>query len=122
MARLAESCRRPHPFARNGETGHFDSTRAGCGPSLAGPDEVWVCDTCATMSSHNIRGVCPRNRCPGILSRANQERLGENHYRILYESADLPPALSAEEHTAQIDSDEARQRQDKFKNGRHPSS
>ena len=84
---------------------------------LARPDEVWECDTCATSSTHNIRGVCPRNRCPGTLSHANQERLGENHYRILYQSADLPPALSAEEHTAQIDSDEARQRQDKFKNG-----
>ena len=84
---------------------------------LAGPGEVWECDTCATLSTHNIRGVCPRNRCPGTLSRADQERLKENHYRILYESTDLPPALSAEEHTAQIDSDEARQRQDKFKHG-----
>ena len=69
------------------------------------------------MSTHNIHDVCPRNRCPGTLSRASQERLQENHYRILYQSANLPPALSAEEHTAQIDSDEARQRQDKFKNG-----
>ena len=85
---------------------------------LAGPDEVWECNTCATLSTHNIRGACPRNRCPGMLLRANQERLGENHYRILYQSGDLPPALSAEEHTAQIDSDEARQRQDNFKNGR----
>ena len=84
---------------------------------LADPHGIWECDTCATLSTHNIRGVCPRNRCPGTLSRANQERFEENHYRILYESADLPPALSAEEHTAQIDSDEARQRQDEFKNG-----
>ena len=84
---------------------------------LARPDEIWECDTCATLSAHNIRGICPRNRCPGTLSRGSQERLEENHYRILYESADLPAALSAEEHTAQIDSDEARQRQDKFKNG-----
>ena len=29
----------------------------------------------------------------------------------------LPPVLTAEEHTAQIDSDEARQRQDRFKQG-----
>ena len=84
---------------------------------LAGSDEVWECDTCATLSTHNIRSVCPRNRCPGTLVRANQGRLKENYYRILYESTDLPPALSVEEHTAQIDSDEARQRQDKFKNG-----
>ena len=84
---------------------------------LAKPDGVWECDTCATLSTHNIRSICPRNRCPGNLSSANQERLGENHYRILYQNADLPPALIAEEHTAQIHSDEARRRQDKFKNG-----
>ena len=79
--------------------------------------EVWECDTCATLSAYNIRKVCPRNRCPGTLSCADWKRLKENHYRILYESTDLPPALSAEEHTAQIDSDEARRRQDRFKNG-----
>ena len=84
---------------------------------LAGLDEVWECDVCATLSTHNIRGICPRNRCLGSLLPANQKRLKENHYRILYESIRLPPALSAEEHTAQIDSDEARRRQDKFKNG-----
>ena len=84
----------------------------------AGPEDIiWECDACATLSTHNVRGVCPRNRCPGTLSRADQAHLKMNHYRILYESDDLPPVLSAEEHTAQIDSDEARQRQDKFKNG-----
>lgn len=80
--------------------------------------EVWECATCASLSAHNIRSVCPRNGCPGDLIPANQKRLNENHYRILYASVDLPPALSAEEHTAQIDSDEARRRQDKFKNGK----
>ena len=83
----------------------------------AGPEDIWECDACATLSTHNVRGVCPRNRCPGTLSRADQANLKMNHYRILYESEDLPPVLSAEEHTAQIDSDEARRRQDKFKNG-----
>ena len=83
----------------------------------AGPEDIWECDACATLSTHNVRGVCPRNRCPGTLSRADQAHLKMNHYRILYESECLPPVLSAEEHTAQIDSDEARQRQDKFKNG-----
>ena len=85
--------------------------------NLAQPGKVWECDACASRSSHNIRNICPRNRCPGNLSPADQTLLGENHYRILYESADLPPVLRAEEHTAQIDSDEARQRQDRFKNG-----
>ncbi len=80
-------------------------------------DEVRECKTCATLTSHDIRGVCPRNRCPGSLVPADRERLQENHYRRLYESNTLPPALSAEEHTAQIASDEARRRQRKFKEG-----
>ena len=83
----------------------------------AGPEDIWECDVCATLSTHNVRGVCPRNRCPGTLSRADQTHLKTNHYRILYENDNLPPVLSAAEHTAQIDSDEARQRQEKFKNG-----
>ena len=85
--------------------------------TLADHEEVWECDTCATLTIHNIRDVCIRNRCPGNLLSANQENLRENHYRILYENADLPPVLTSEEHTAQIDSDEARERQEKFKNG-----
>lgn len=79
--------------------------------------EVWECGTCATLTNHNIRGVCPRYRCPGTLQTADQCRLKENHYRILYENLNLPPLLKAEEHTAQIESDEARQRQERFKNG-----
>ena len=86
--------------------------------NLAEPGEVWECDACASLSTHNIRGVCPRNRCPGNLKLANQQRLRENHYRVLYESRGLPPALHAEEHTAQIDSEAARERQDQFKAGK----
>ena len=47
----------------------------------------------------------------------DDNRLGKNHYRILYENEQLPPSLYAEEHTAQIESDVARHRQDRFKNG-----
>ena len=43
---------------------------------------------------------------------------GKTIYRVLYESCDLPPAMRAEEHTAQIDSDAARERQDEFEKGR----
>lgn len=85
---------------------------------LTRPNQIWECDTCASLSNHNIRNVCPRNRCPGVLVDADEPRIQENHYRILYESAALPPILRAEEHTAQIESDEARQRQEDFKNGK----
>ena len=83
----------------------------------ANPGELWECDTCATVSSYNVRGVCPRYRCPGTLVPAPPKRLSENHYRILYGSSALPAELRAEEHTAQIDAEEARRRQDAFKKG-----
>lgn len=79
--------------------------------------EIFECEACGSLTPHNIREVCPRNRCPGQLAPVDQERLEKNHYRILYESSKLPPKLIAEEHTAQIESDKARERQDKFKDG-----
>ena len=81
------------------------------------PDGLFECDVCASLTSHNIRGVCPRNGCPGQLAPADHKRFKENHYRILYENPDLPPSLRSEEHTAQINSDAARKRQDEFKKG-----
>lgn len=80
-------------------------------------EEIWECDKCATISSYNIRNICPRNRCPGMLRAPNQERLKGNHYRELYKKSSLPPRLNAKEHTAQISNEEARKRQDKFKEG-----
>lgn len=84
---------------------------------LAEPEEVWECGTCASLSTSNVRGVCPRHLCPGTLGPANQEVLEENHYRVLYDNPNLPPAMRSSEHTAQISSDEARKLQEKFKAG-----
>ena len=78
---------------------------------------IWECNTCANLSSHNIRNVCPRYRCPGVLISPSQDRLESNHYRRLYKRPSLPSKLCAQEHTAQIDIEEARKRQDKFKKG-----
>ena len=85
--------------------------------TLASATDLWECDRCAALSAHNVRGICPRNGCPGTLGPVDGRRSTENHYRILYESADLPAAMVAEEHTAQIESGEARRRQDEFKQG-----
>ncbi len=82
----------------------------------AGPQEGWRCDMCGSRSAHSLRHVCPRNGCPGHLEPA-RDGGSDNHYRRLYESTTLPPDLRVEEHTAQIDSDEARQRQERFKTG-----
>lgn len=81
------------------------------------PSELYVCNICANLTTVNLRKVCPRNGCSGYLELANYEILQENHYRILYESTNLPSSLQSEEHTAQIDSDTARLRQEKFKSG-----
>ena len=107
----------PAILARSKINGTFllDSQWIRIKPAL--PEEVWECNTCATLSGYNIRSICPRNGCSGKLSLGEEGRLKENHYRILHESTGLPPALSAEEHTAQIDSEIARQRQDEFKKG-----
>ena len=84
----------------------------------ASDSNIWECKTCATISGHNIRGICPRNRCPGRLTSVNSERLANNHYRRIYECSEFPGKLRSEEHTAQIDADHARERQEEFKEGK----
>lgn len=86
--------------------------------ALAEPGHLWECGACAKVTPHNIRQICPRNGCPGELRSADHLRLKQNHYRLLYESPEFPPELLAEEHTAQIESNEARRRQDRFKKGK----
>ncbi|PDW03755.1 DEAD/DEAH box helicase [Candidatus Viridilinea mediisalina] len=76
------------------------------------------CPTCGSMSAWNLHGLCPTNRCPGILEPldANDPLLVSNHYRNLY-LAMHPIPLSAEEHTAQWISEEAGKIQERFVNG-----
>ena len=78
----------------------------------------WQCNTCKSLSTYNIKSICPRNLCPGDLTCVDSQVLEENHYRILYEEPKLPPILHSEEHTAQIESNEARERQERFKAGK----
>ena len=85
---------------------------------LASGTDVWECKGCAGLSAYNVRGVCPRNGCSGTLGPFDVQRAAENHYRLVYESPDLPARMVADEHTAQIESSEARRRQDEFKQGR----
>ena len=78
---------------------------------------IWQCDTCTSLSTYNIKHICPRNRCPGNLLSTKLKDLEKNHYRTLYKARSLPPVLNSEEHTAQIESNEARKRQERFKKG-----
>lgn len=85
--------------------------------ALARSDELWECDTCGSVNTVNIRDVCARNGCSGWLKPTEHRRLEENHYRMLYQNPRVLSRLRAEEHTAQIDSDEARRRQEEFRRG-----
>ena len=105
------------PVQSKGKKGTFRLNSRWLRVRLAGKEEIFECNTCGRVSAHNVRGVCPRNGCPGSLAVVDIGRLKENHYRVLYESSDLPPMMSAEEHTAQIESDMARRRQERFKSG-----
>lgn len=100
-----------------GRNGAFRLTPELLRVKLARPEEVWECRTCASLSTHNVRGVCPRHLCPGTLGPANQEVLEGHHYRALYDNSHLPPIMRSDEHTAQISSDEARKLQEQFKAG-----
>ena len=97
--------------------GRFQLNIAWLRLSEASEDELYECDTCAMVTSLSIHKICPRNYCPGELVQANKKSLQQNHYRLVYESQNLPPDFKAEEHTAQIQSDEARVKQNQFKSG-----
>lgn len=80
-------------------------------------NRVQECDKCARITTHNIGGICPRLKCDGTLRPADMDKLSRNHYRNLYQVKDMPAKLSAEEHTAQVDSEEAWKKQNEFKKG-----
>ena len=85
--------------------------------NLVNSAAVWECGTCAGISLVNIREICPKFRCVGRLAPTSGDALNRNHYRLLYEGGALPLNFRAEEHTAQIETEEAKTRQDDFKAG-----
>jgi len=86
---------------------------------LLKPDgRLYRCETCGRYQALSVHGVCARHACPGTLSAisAAGDDLMLNHYRLLYGQA-LPPRLRAEEHTAQIEQEQARTFQEDFEKG-----
>ncbi|MGH9890455.1 MAG: DEAD/DEAH box helicase [bacterium] len=85
---------------------------------LESDDRLYRCDTCGRYQALSVRGVCARHACPGTLSpvSAAADDLVTNHYRLLYQQL-LPPRLRAEEHTAQIEQEQARTFQEDFEKG-----
>ena len=92
-------------------------------------DDLWQCGTCEQLHFHNVRDVCRRNKCSGKLVAVKvgdlalnhyQKQAGDlapNHYRKFYEDKEMPIRLKAEEHTAQIKSGLAQERQKQFIKG-----
>lgn len=79
--------------------------------------EIGQCDRCGRLVPTAVRGVCPSRDCQGTVRLVALENLEPDHYRTLYQE-DLPTYLRAEEHTAQIDPEKARQFQQDFKAGK----
>ena len=107
-------------FSRADQNGAFRLNSRWLRVKLVEPSEIGQCDTCESLSTHIVRNICTRNGCSGKLTRVDNSHLSQNHYRKLYESSTLPPILRAEEHTAQIDSEKAREYQTSFHEGRYP--
>jgi hypothetical protein len=81
-------------------------------------DRLHRCGTCGRYQTLSVQGVCARHACPGSLSlvSAAADDIVLNHYRLLY-GQELPPRLRAEEHTAQIEQEQARRFQEDFEKG-----
>ena len=86
--------------------------------SIMDKDLTWyICDTCSSVTLHNVRGVCRAYRCAGNLRVLDPEKeFQSNHYYRLY--SDMKPIpMQVEEHTAQLTTDAAAELQTKFIRG-----
>lgn len=86
--------------------------------SLQGMQEIYQCQKCNHIQWHNVKGACTRHGCAGSANQISMANIKGNHYRRLYEDMLFPAKMISEEHTAQLTSDAARQRQHDFMEGR----
>jgi len=79
---------------------------------------VYQCSRCKSLTTLNVKGICPNYKCDGLLKPVDfeSETWLENHYRRLYQTT-IPIPLSTEEHTAQWSADLALEKQQNFVNG-----
>ena len=78
---------------------------------------IFRCNTCNRIQGISVKGVCTRHRCPGTVVEIPSNNLELNHYRYLYET-NFPGSFRVEEHTAQLDKEEAREYQKDFREGK----
>ncbi|MGB7281314.1 MAG: DEAD/DEAH box helicase [Candidatus Acidiferrum sp.] len=86
--------------------------------SVGEDQELFRCQKCGRYQMLSLRELCPRPGCDGNLCLVDPHDTGltSNHYRTLYQE-EMPPTLRAEEHTAQIDKEKAREFQAAFEAG-----
>ena len=81
---------------------------------------LYKCSECKTVTPYNLKNICMKSlyHCQGYLEPWSnyEEELEDNHYKVLYKEMPLLP-LKAEEHTAQLIQDDAKNVQDKFQKG-----
>ena len=82
------------------------------------PDhQPYECSNCRQVAWRNVSDVCPAYSCDGTLQPAPPAgRPAAAHFRHLYTRLN-PSAMRAEEHTAQLETDEAAARQQEFLDG-----
>lgn len=80
-------------------------------------DRLVRCNTCNRLQPYSVHEFCRQPNCRGKLETIGSNELEPNHYRILYVS-DLPATFRVEEHTAQLDKEQAREYQRAFRDGR----
>lgn len=78
--------------------------------------ELFYCPICKKVTSYNVKGICPTNKCNGILKSCNPDEFFDgNYYRREYMNKTIEN-IKIQEHTAQIDRDKGREYQRDFKN------
>ena len=81
------------------------------------PNAFYRCPKCGKLTLRCVHDICPSYKCDGKLKKINpQEEMKDNHYRNLYMSIE-PKLMEVAEHTAQLTSQNAAEKQDRFYRG-----
>ncbi|MDQ7826890.1 MAG: MIT C-terminal domain-containing protein [Candidatus Eremiobacteraeota bacterium] len=79
------------------------------------PDELFRCNNCSSVTSHSVRGICPRWRCSGRLENYQPDPL-MNYYVDVYMHKE-PFRMISNEHSAQLSGTRRIQIERSFKSG-----
>lgn len=81
-------------------------------------NNMYICNKCGKVTTHNIIGLCPEFRCEGTLEKFNGNQSSKyKYYRDIYMDENIVPML-CREHTAQLTSKAASDLQKQFEDGK----